>query len=57
MKHSALGYNFNVNPVSSRAADVTVHFAYTISATVVLPLEVLLVFMATVSLTFTVLAY
>ena len=37
MKRSALGYNFYVNPFSSRAADVFVHFAYIISATIVLP--------------------
>ena len=32
MKRSALGYNFYVNPFSSRTADVFVHFAYIISA-------------------------
>ena len=35
MKRSALGYNFYVNPFSSHAADVFVHFAYIISATIV----------------------
>ena len=46
---SALGLNFNVSPFSFHAADVFHHFAYTISATEVLPTgcrEVLLVCMA-----------
>ena len=40
MKRSALGYNFYINPFSSRAADVFHHFAYIISATIVLPVHV-----------------
>ena len=36
MKRSALGYNFYVNPFSSHAADVFHHFAYIISATMLL---------------------
>ena len=37
MRCSALGYNFYVNPFSSRVADVFHHFAYIIfSATIVL---------------------
>ena len=53
MRRSALGYNFYVNPFSSHAADVFHHFAYIISATIVLPTwvlacrEVLLACMAT----------
>ena len=52
MKRSALGYNVYVNPFSSHAADVFHHFAYIISATIVLYTnlacrEVLLVCMAT----------
>ena len=41
MKRSALGYNFYVNPFSSRAANVFHHFAYIISAIVVLPTWIL----------------
>ena len=69
MKRSALGYNFDVNPFSSHAADVFHHFAYIISATIVLyanpdtldvEIEVLLVCMATehnCPLTLTVVVY
>ena len=41
MRRSALGYNFYVNPFSSRAADVFHYFAYIISATIVLPTWIL----------------
>ena len=55
-----LGYNFYVNPFSSHAVDVFHHFAYIISATIVLPIRILLVCMATniiISLTLTVVEY
>ena len=37
MRRSALGYNFYINPFSSRAADVFHYFAYIISATIYSP--------------------
>ena len=50
MKRSAMGYNFYVNPFSSLAADVFVHFAYTISATIVLPTWILCMYRATIGM-------